>query len=250
MNDTIEPHIPYLVQRIELASAIRGRNGKKRKIDYRDIKCVHGGIPAEYDRKAVNDSEASQAMRSKFMSYAYMGSSEFEWGAIPQAYWRFLRAFEKGEGTIQAVELSTGVEGESEKFRIFAPKSTVEIAKAFLKLVSYSIYTKGTAYLGLKETLGFDQALFPTAKRLDGEYRSSYRLDARKKNELDEIGWFDLNNCYFIFWDRSDIAQAFSNLHDFGDIHPLETEVINFRKDFANGKIPERREYFKPFIHE
>ena len=71
----------------------------------------------------------------------------------------------------------------------------------------------------------------------------------RTKNELDLIGWFDLDNCFNIIWDRGDIAQAFSNLHGFGNVLNLETEIYDVRDGFS-GQPPESREYFKAVLDQ
>jgi len=133
-----------------------------------------------------------------------------------------------------------------EKFWVFAPKNTVHVATAFLKLVSHIASHQGYARIGLKEGLGFDSALFPKNKRTDGFDRDSYAMRKRRENTLDQIGWFDLDNCYYIFWDRGDIAQAFSNLHDFGNVLNLEVETYNLHEGFVG--VTDAREYFKTVI--
>lgn len=251
MNETVteisRPKKPYLVQRIELAGEVRGRNGKKTKVDYRKIKCVHGGVPEVYDGRAVNNAEESGDMRKQFMSYDYMGSSEFEWGAVPRAYWRFLRAFDKKEGSLKVVDMLESVHGQKERFYIFAPNATMDMAVAFLKYVCMSVVKEGRCYMGLKEGLRLDAVLFHETPMND-RTRDQYYIKARNKNDFDHVGWFDLDNAYYIFWDRGDIAQAFSNLHDFGDILSLEAEEVDFRKDFPLGEIPKPNDYFKPLV--
>lgn len=254
-SDTIEPSKPYLVQRVTLGSEARSRRGpnahphaplKTSKIDYRKIKCVHGGVPTVYEKSAVNDPEAMTNARRGIYGYEYMGSAEFEFGAVPFAYWRFLRAFERGDGVIKRIEIYDPKTEQVEKFWVFAPKNTVHVATAFLKLVSHLASHQGYARIGLKEGLGFDSALFPKNKGTDGFDRDSYAMRERRENTLDQIGWFDLDNCYYIFWDRGDIAQAFSNLHDFGNVLNLEVETYNLHEGFVG--VTDAREYFKTVI--
>lgn len=253
-EDTIEPTKPYLVQRLTLGHSTRSKipdnpNHPRivRKIDYRKVKCVHGGIPSHYEKAAVNEPEKMREVRKEIYSFDYMGSAEFEFGALPYANWKFLRAFERGDGIIKRIEIRDSKTGQSEKFWVFAPKNTLRIAIALIRLVSYHAIYWGHARISLKEGLGFDSALFPQSKGLDGFDRHSYRIEDRTKNELDLIGWFDLDNCFNIIWDRGDIAQAFSNLHGFGNVLNLETEIYDVRDGFS-GQPPESREYFKAVL--
>lgn len=234
MNDTIKPSKPYLVQRITLGRDARSTQAHRRapyktsKIDYRKVKCVHGGIPATYEKKAVNDTDAMLEARRGIYNYDYMGSSEFEWGAVPFAYWRFLRAFERGDGIVKRIEI-TAPTGESEKFWVFSPKNTVHVATAFLRIVCHLASTDGYTRLGLKEGLRLDSVLFPNSRT----NRDSFAMRDRLENNYDQIGWFDLDNCYYIIWDRGDIAQAFANLHEFGNVLNLEIETYNLHEGFS-----------------
>jgi hypothetical protein len=254
-NDTIVPKQPYLVQRIVLGSDAKSKRGpnanpnaplKTSKIDYRKVKCVHGGVPSTYDKKAVNDPEAAMAARKGIYNYDYMGSSEFEWGAVPLAYWKFLRAFDLGNGIIKRIEINNPSTGEIEKFWIFAPKNTVNVATAFLRIVCHLAAQQGYARIGLKEGLRLDAALFPKNNPDDSMGRHSFAIKDRAENTFDQIGWFDLDNCYYIFWDRGDIAQAFSNLHNFGNVLNLDVETYNLHEGFVG--VTDYRAYFKAVI--
>ena len=231
MNDyDINPKTPYLIQRIELSGDSRYVNGRKHKVDYRKLSKVLGDVPDKYDGQACENAEEMQKIRRTFMKYDNMGSAEFEFGALPRAYWKFLHAFKSGNGHVERVDMWGGVNGDTEKFWIFAPNSTMQVAKDFLLHVCNGVYQNGVARMHLKEGLRFDRALFPNLKSLDGRPRDSYVVNERLNNEMNYCGWFDLDNSYFIFWDRPDIAQAFSVIHGFGDVRGLESKVIDIRE--------------------
>jgi hypothetical protein len=239
------PKRPYLLQRIDLAGEAQNTNNRKNKIDYRTVKCVHGGVPDTYANSAINNVEEHKKMRSRFMSYDYMGSSEFEWGAVPQSYWRFLHSFKHGFGEIKVVDLYEGYHGQQERFWIFAPKSTMPVAVSLLKLIGMNVFAKGQAYLQTKEHLGgIVDCLFPETKPAGASMMRERDIEQMRNNELSHIGWMDIDNDYFVFWKRQDIAQAFSNLHDFGDVLSTQSELIDVSGSGSKLVVPDTREYW------
>ena len=225
---------PWLIQRLDLTNETANKNGRRQKIDYRKIKKAnYGKAPETYDGKAVENPDALKEVRSRFMTYDYMGAAEFEFGALPRCMWRMISVMDKGELIIQKIEFKYGQ--DKEVFWIFAvSKTSNEVAKAFIEYVCRSVITRGRCYGLTKETLGFDQVLFPSVKRADGS--SIERESWYNRNDVDTFGWLDIDNDWIAIWDRPDIAQAFANMHGLGDVLALDAHstVIGSFNDTPN----------------
>lgn len=112
-------------------------------------------------------------------SYSYMGSSEFEFGAIPEAWNRLILLIEEKQictGTLNLDEIN-------EIYYICPEKIKENIIKEITMYYKqyYNDYTKEC--VGLKEYF----------------FGNSYESTGPKAYHLKNIGWFSLDNTYMFF---------------------------------------------------
>lgn len=99
--------------------------------------------------------------------------------------------------------------------------------------------------IGFERLHGFSEHRIPVyAHRGSFGVMRARDIEQMRNNELSHIGWLDLDNDYFVFWKRQDIAQAFSNLHDFGDVLSMQSELIDVSGSGQKLVVPDTREYW------
>lgn len=207
----VTPSAPYCLQRLETAQASQVR------VDYEKIKCVYGEAPAKYDGRAVTNVEAFGEQRKDVFSYDYMGSAEFEFGALPKANWIWARYVDAKDIGIQAVTYSVPGCTDSESFWIFAPNPVLGLARRTLDYIAHNTAVAGSCY-GFKESLYFLENMFPNNPKLKSKFsRGSEHWDSY-------CGYFDIDNCCYVFWKRQDIAEAFARMWGLTSVLDLVSE--------------------------
>jgi hypothetical protein len=121
-------------------------------------------------------SDKAMDILKSIMSFDYMGSAEFEWGAVPAAF-QFL-AEQASKGNILTGDIAT-VNGKHVYY--LSPKEYCrEAAARILKFLE----TEDEYKLNLKEHCGLREAVFG-----NGKYKS------------DVVGWLEIDNGFMFFTD-------------------------------------------------
>jgi hypothetical protein len=138
-------------------------------------------------------------MIDEVMCFDYMGSAEFEWGALPKAFRAYAEELEKGNITTQTLSLEClkpdyiwppEIEDKipDSKFAdiyIIAPKKLMD-------KVIYFVETLGIEEPRLKELSKFRNAVFAEDVLKHTDHASGKRT----------VGWFDIKNLFFFFRDK------------------------------------------------
>lgn len=141
-------------------------------------------------------SKEAMAMFRPIFSFDYMGSSEFEWGAVPEAFKSILLSIEDFAPVtfeIAAKEIhfhewderdyKRPEKGAKKTVYLYAKKDHLGPAEAFIRSLA------GKAEPELKESAGFRRAILePNDDKEDW------------RNEIK--GWLDLDNCLMFFIDK------------------------------------------------
>lgn len=165
LRDTMKP--TYLVQRLH-----KGHGGKVDNPFSFGGGFVNGGLSEEF----------MKVIRPIF-SFDYMGSAEFEFGAVPEALQFIVNEARKGD--LEAGVLAVG----EEKFPVYfiAPRTYIEeVAKRIKMLFEGSVRTK--EHVGLREYFK----------------GSSWSKTPGRPNEYDQQnkGWIELDNGFMFFSDK------------------------------------------------
>lgn len=120
--------------------------------------------------------EAMKALTGVF-EFDYMGSAEFEWGAVPKAF----RMLAEGRKALVAYE----IEGLPRPVYVLAPKALQSEVTGYLRVLGSERYPEGVR---LKETSQFYDALTPGAK-------DSYPVKT--------VAWLELDNPFFFTIDKT-----------------------------------------------
>lgn len=209
----LNPSSPYLLQRLECAYESKELVGFDKDDFEAKIKCIHGGIPAKYESKAVNNIEAFMAQRKRIFSYDYMGSAEFEFGSVPRANWIFARYADKQDVRIQHVKYSAAGSAILESFWVFAPTPVAGVANNTLDFIAHHTAQSGNCY-GFKEHLHIPDGMF-TDKPM--QHRATSLVEHT-------CGYFDIKNCCYVFWKHRHIAEAFARMWGLGSVFDIQAE--------------------------
>jgi len=149
--------------------------------------------------------------RSRFINTAlrcdYMGSAEFEFGAVPKAFREMAQAGSRGELVETEITFSgnPSVFGGNDahplatvretKTWLLCPKNYVEFLRPLLQEMSQhdianTFRTKEVPYL---------------RKGLFGEISTNYKTDKLEWKTGNFVGWFDLDNLWFLTKDHSQL---------------------------------------------
>lgn len=194
---------PYLLQRLKKPFEIKKEENEKENL----IKKLATAF--SFGGGLVNGGLSDQAMDklSKIWRYDYMGSAEFEWGAVPKSLERMAnkqKTLVTGQVTVNA---KTRVWGKA-KSQIVERKGTVlyvcqDSFESDVREWIHKLANPTDNHLLTKESVNLAESL------VENEYHK------------DTVGWHDISNDYLFFTDNK---MYFGFCELFG-IEPVKVEV-------------------------
>jgi hypothetical protein len=181
---------PYLIQRLKKPFKIQNKEGKEGIMESLANAFSFGG-------GLINGGLSKDAMSiiNDIWRYDYMGSSEFEWGAVPKSLHQMGEYAIKGNLTSFEFEVTAEVSDFSYDFAKKRNKSVKKKANAIVYVICNKDFTE--------QIKGFITNMASSNKG----YRLKESLNFKEsicgfEYHTDVVGWHDIDNHYLFFTDK------------------------------------------------
>lgn len=232
MNPT-KPVRPYLLYPIEPHHDFRDRH-----IDTRKIPNVFGSIDPVYDRRACKNPEEFTAERKKYFTYVDPCYAEFEFGALPQALYRFGAELVSGRVKPHRYRFSWRAKprdiNQEQDIYVLTPDFSAATAWRLVWYMMQEITIRGKEHIyDFKSTPNCHYKWFAQTREIKSMW-----------SRTSECGFFDLENLFWVV-DRKDVFVALGKLYGIEGLDSLKPERnidINNHNCLLMGGRPDRFE--------
>lgn len=132
-------------------------------------------------QRATQTTRENKEGIDSILSFDYMGSAEFEWGALPKS----LQRMRKDKDLYVRTQLTLSHSGYSKSLDVWSKKEDVQKIHEWLQLVAKNKHPR------CKEFIGLDQ------------HFSKHELSRKGLEYRKEDFWWDIDNDFF-FWFTND----------------------------------------------